>query len=116
MTAPRVFTDEDVYASLAPALRQAGIDALSTREAGRLRLADEAQLQFATEQGRTIVTFNVAHFAALHAQWISVRRSHAGIIVSSQRPIGDLLRRLVRLASQLDAASLIDRIEYLSDW
>lgn len=34
MAAPAFFTDEDVYAAIAPALRKAGLDALSSAEAG----------------------------------------------------------------------------------
>ena len=60
--------------------------------------------------------FNVAHFTALHATWLQQGRHHAGIVVSSQRRIGDVIRRLVNLGQTLDAESLIDRLEYLGDW
>jgi hypothetical protein len=63
-----------------------------------------------------LVTFNVAHFAGLHTSWIRQGRHHAGIIVSNQRPIGDLLRRLLSLGAELDAETLHDRLEFLSDW
>ena len=43
-------------------------------------------------------------------------RHHAGIVVSSQRPIGEVIRRLLHLASALDAESMRDRLEFLSDW
>jgi hypothetical protein len=36
--------------------------------------------------------FNAAHFAGLHAAWMRQGRRHAGIVVSSQRPIGDTIR------------------------
>jgi hypothetical protein len=36
MGKPAFFTDEDVYAAVAVALRKAGLDAVSTLEAGRL--------------------------------------------------------------------------------
>ena len=116
MSAAKFFTDEDVYAAVAPALRKTGVDAVSTPEAGRLRESDESQLVWSIGQGRVLVTFNVAHFASLHADWVDRGRSHAGIIVSSQRPIGDLLRRLRRLASVMDAESLRDRLEFLGSW
>jgi hypothetical protein len=63
-----------------------------------------------------LVTFNVAHFAALHAEWLAQGRHHAGIVVSSQRPIGSLVRRLLHLAATLDAEAMCDRLEFLSDW
>jgi hypothetical protein len=43
-------------------------------------------------------------------------RHHAGIVVSSQRPIGDMLRRLLRLANTLNATAMQDRLEFLGDW
>lgn len=116
MSAPRFFTDEDIYAAVAPALRRAGFDAISAPEAGRLGAADEVQLTWAADAGRTLITFNVAHFAALHATWIAHGRHHAGLVVSSQRPLGDVVRRLLHLANALEAEGLRDRLEYLGDW
>lgn len=51
-----LYTDEDVTADLAPALRWRGYSAQSTLEAGNLSLSDEAQLIFATEHGMTLLT------------------------------------------------------------
>lgn len=116
MTAIRLFTDEDIYGATAPALRRAGVDALSTPDASRRGETDESQLSWASQQGRVLVSFNVAHFAALHSRWMQSNQHHAGIIVSSQRPLNDLLRRLVHLAGTLDAETMRDRLEYLSDW
>jgi hypothetical protein len=116
MTALRFFTDEDVYGAIAPALCRSGFDAISTPGAGRLGQSDDSQLLWAAEQGRVLVSFNVAHFAGVHASWLRHGQHHAGIVVSVQRPIGDLLRRLIHLANSLDADAMRDRLEFLSDW
>ena len=116
MAAIRFFTDEDVYSAIAPALRRARIDARSTLEVGRGGQSDKSQLEWASTEDRVIVTFNVAHFAELHATWLRQGRHHAGIIVSSQRPIGEVIRRLLHLSGSLDAESMADRLEFLSDW
>ncbi|MGA2032449.1 MAG: DUF5615 family PIN-like protein [Thermoguttaceae bacterium] len=116
MTEPHFFTDEDVYAAVAPALRRAGIDTVSTPETGRRQQSDESQLDWASADGRVIVTFNVAHFAKLHADWLAQGRHHSGIVVSSQRPISDIVRRLLRLARAKDAEWMRGRLEFLSDW
>ena len=116
MSAIRFLMDEDVYGAVAPALRQAQIDALSTTEAGRGGESDESQLDWASNEHRALFTFNVGHFAGLHAVRIAEGRHHAGIIVSSQRPIGDVVRRLVHLANALEAEAMRDRLEFLSDW
>jgi hypothetical protein len=112
----RIFTDEDVYGSVAPRLREKGFDAVSTPEAKRLGESDESQLKWASQEGRVFLTFNVGHFARLHHQWVMGSHHHAGIVVSSQRAIGDLLRRVLALASALNADDMRDRIEYLTNW
>ena len=47
-----LYTDEDVTVDLASALRRRGYDAQSTVEADNMSLSDEAQLQYASDQGR----------------------------------------------------------------
>jgi hypothetical protein len=116
MSAATFFTDEDLYAALAGGLRKVGWDVVSAREAGRLGESDESQLTWAASEGRVPVTFNVAHFAALHSAWMNAGRHHSGIVVSSQRPIGDLRRRLLHLAGTLDADAMKDRLEFLGSW
>jgi len=73
-------------------------------------------LDWARAEQRAFVTFNVAHFAALHGIWLRQGRHHAGIVLSSQRPVGDLVRRLLRLTAALDSEAMSDRLEFLSDW
>jgi hypothetical protein len=116
MSQIRFFTDEDVYAAIAIGLRKAGFDAIATPEAGRLGEPDESQLEYATVENRVLITFNVGHFAHLNAQWLAAGKHHSGIVVSSQRPIGDLLRRLLNLARTLQAEEMRDRLEFASDW
>ncbi len=116
MSAIRLLMDEDVYGAVAPALRRSSIDALSTRDAGRGGASDESQLEWASSEHRALMTFNVGHFANLHAMWVTAGRHHAGIVVSSQRPIGEVVRRLLNLARALDAESMRDRLEFLSNW
>ncbi len=116
MAAIRFFTDEDVYGAVAMALRRARIDACSTPEVGRRGHSDESQLDWATAEGRAMVTFNVAHFAEIHAIRLRQGRHHAGIVVSSQRTIGDIVRRLLHLSAALNRESICDRLEFLGDW
>lgn len=116
MTAIRFFTDEDVYAAVARGVRNAGFDAISTPEANRTGSSDESQLQWSTRAGRVLLTFHVAHFSQIHSEWLSRGEHHAGLVLSSQRPIGDVLRRMIHLGGKLDAETMIDRIEFLSDW
>jgi hypothetical protein len=116
MTAIRFFTDEDIYGSVTAKLREKGFDSVSTPGADRLGETDESQLAWAAQEGRVILTFNVDDFARLHVDWLTQSRHHAGIVVSSQRPIGDLLRRALALATSVSAEEMQDRIGHLSNW
>jgi predicted nuclease of predicted toxin-antitoxin system len=90
----RLYLDEDVDVALASTLRQRGIDALTTQEAGNIGWPDEDQLTFATQTGRVFFTHNRGDFARLHQAGMRSGRSHVGIILSDQLPVGELLRRL----------------------
>ena len=116
MSAIRFFLDEDIYGAISTALQNRGVDGISTPEVERRGESDESQLEWAAAHGRVLVTFNVAHFAKLHGTWMKQGRHHAGIVVSSQRPIGDLLGRMVHLAKTLNADVMLGRLEFLSDW
>jgi hypothetical protein len=116
MSAIRLYTDEDVFGVIAPALRRHGIDAVSTPETARLGESDESQLSWAANQGRVLITLNVGHFVCIHGNWLAQGRHHAGIIVSQHRTVGDLLRRVTAVAARLDAETMVNRLEFLSDW
>ena len=112
----RIFTDEDIHGHVAERLRSSGFDAKSTPEANRTGELDEAQLLWAASEQRVLVTFNVRDFARLHYELIVGGDQHWGIVVSEQRTIGDLVRRLLNLARSLDADAMRCRLEYLSGW
>jgi hypothetical protein len=98
----RLFTDEMISPDLAVELRRRDYDAVSCHEVGRANQAipDPDQLQYATDNGRAILTFNVRHFIGLDQQWRTDQRAHAGIIVSPR--IADLGHLLQCVARHLD--------------
>ena len=97
MASIQFFTDEDVYGAVATQLQNSGFDAVSTPDADRLGVSDESQLAWAAQENRVLVTFNVSDFARLHYQWLGDGRHHAGVIVSRQRPIGEVVRGLLHM-------------------
>jgi predicted nuclease of predicted toxin-antitoxin system len=109
----RIFFDEDVHSALAAALRKRGYDAVLALEEKRLGLSDESQLNFATEENRCLVTFNVGDFVRLHNRWIDAGREHAGIIVSKQLPVGESLRRLLVLLQKESGDSMRGQVRFL---
>jgi hypothetical protein len=109
----RIFLDEDVHATLAAALRKRGYDAVHALETKRLGLSDESQLNFASQENRCLVTFNVGDFVRLHNRWMDAGREHAGIIVSKQLPVGEMLRRLLALLQKESDDSMRGQVRFL---
>ncbi len=93
----KLFTDEHVHSGLANALRRHGCDAVSCLEANRVNqgISDEAQLAYATEYGRAMLTNNMIDFIRLDQTWKRNGQQHAGIILYTRiNTFGELLRRI----------------------
>lgn len=112
----KLYLDEDVDISLAKALKQKGIDVLTTQEAGKKRLNDFEQLEFAVNERRTILTHNKRDFTLLHKSYMLDGKEHYGIILSDQRPISEMLRGLSKLIFSLTAEQMKNQREFLSNW
>jgi hypothetical protein len=112
----RLYLDEDVDIALTAALRQRGIDVLTTLEARNSQQKDDEQLAFAARSGRAIFTHNRSDFARLHKAMMQRGDSHSGIILSDQLPLGTLLGRLSKLCFSLTQEEMGNRIEFLSCW
>jgi hypothetical protein len=100
---------------VAELLRKSGFDAISTPEAGRLEESDVSQLSWAAQEKRTLVSFNVPDFAALHTEWVQNGLDHSGVIVSKRIPIGAFVRRLVKLGTKLSAEQMVNGLIYLKE-
>ena len=119
MNSCSLYFDEDSSNSdLVFALRQRGISVLTAAEAGRKRAKDEDHLVYAASVGRVIYTFNVSDYCALHKEFMATGRNHAGIIIGAQQrfSVGEQLRRLLRLRMKLSSESMVNRVEFLSNW
>ncbi len=77
---PRYYLDEDVSHRIAPLVRAAGYDVLTTRDAGRNGTPDEEQLRFATVEGRCLVTRNTPDFTGIAQRWRENGVEHAGLL------------------------------------
>jgi predicted nuclease of predicted toxin-antitoxin system len=107
----RLYFDRHIMTRLAVDLRGRGYDVLTTEEAGKDTASDEEQLDFATAENRSILTFNIRDFAPFHETWQATSRPHAGIIVSQQlgsRQYGLLLQRMLRLLNHFTAEQMRD--------
>ncbi len=109
----QLYLDEDVHESLLPALRQHGYNAVNVREAKRRSLSDAQQLAYATEQNRTLFSFNATDYIALHLAYMQAEKSHAGILVAKQMPIGETLRRLLSFLDKFTVDDMQNQLFWL---
>ena len=113
----RFYLDEDTISrALMSALSARGVDILSAHVAGLVAVPDNQHLEYAASLRRVLFTFNTRDFARIHREWQEQDRHHAGIVVSEQAPVGQLMRRILRLADTLSAEDMIDRLEFLGSW
>lgn len=80
----RLYLDEDVPVQIAPPLRAAGFDVLTTRDAGRLKSEDPDQLEFAGREGRVLITRNRDDFVDFTVRFYDEGRPHSGVLVISK--------------------------------
>ena len=111
----RLYLDEDTMdKALVSALRARGLDLLTAHEADMIERQDDDHLAFATREGRVLYSFNVGDYCRLQAQG----RFHAGLVLALQQryPVGDQMRRLLRLVAAKSAEDMRNHIEFLSAW
>ena len=115
----RLYCDEDsMRHALIVALRKRGVDVTTALEAGMTVESDARQLEYAAKEQRAIYSFNVGDFCQLHSQWLAEGKSHSGIILARQQQfsIGEQLRRLIKLMNAVSSDTMLDRLEFLSQW
>ena len=115
----RLYLDEDsMDKALVRALQARGVDVTTALEEDMIEQADEVHLSYATTQKRVLFSFNVGDFYGLHTAWLKENRSHTGIVLSLQQQysVGEQMRRLLKLISQITAEEMKDRVEFLSNW
>ncbi|MBI3912574.1 MAG: DUF5615 family PIN-like protein [Chloroflexi bacterium] len=113
MNAIRLYLDADVSAELAIQLRAQGIDAICARDEGQTKLSDAEQLALAVRHHRAVFTHNRDHFEELVVEYFEQAKEHFGVIIAPQYELGELLRRVVKLAESESAESLQNQIRYL---
>ena len=114
MTKTRLHLDADSSKkSLHRALTERGHDVTRTPNSWMAPDAtDTEQLLGATAQGRVILSFNARDFLALAKRY----PRHAGIVLSTQKPLAILLPALDKLLSETEAEDWVGRLRWLNDW
>jgi hypothetical protein len=114
-----LYLDEDsMRRSLVRALRARSVDVMTALDAGMIARKDSEHLDYATEHGRALCSFNVGDFCRLHSEYLAQGRSHAGIILMRQQyyTVGEQLRRLLRLIASKTLEEMENGVEFLSAW
>ncbi|MGH9551328.1 MAG: DUF5615 family PIN-like protein [Terriglobales bacterium] len=106
----RFLLDEHMPAAVAAGLRQRGIEAATMHDVSRRGFSDTEQLQFSSEQGWVLVTFD-SDFLAMAKEGIE----HLGIVWCSDRKysIGQLVRALALLHAVTDRDAMRNHVEFL---
>jgi predicted nuclease of predicted toxin-antitoxin system len=102
--------DENVDPDVALALRRQGIDVTTTLEMNLLGKTDEAQLAFACEQRRVIVTHDT-DFLRLASQ--STEHWGVAFCKNNTRSLGEIIRSLVLVYEVFSPNEMQGWIEYL---
>ncbi len=109
----KLYLDQDVWVGLAASLRQAGFDAIATKEANRKGASDAEQLAYAITEKRAILTHNTRHFVPLARTLFYESKPHYGIIVAPHLEKGELLRRTTALLASVSAEELANTLRFL---
>lgn len=106
----RFHLDECVDVAVAEGLRRRGIDVTISGESGLSGALDQAQLAFATQEGRVLVTQD-SDFLRLHRQGIH----HDGICyyLAGTISIGQIIRSLILVHAVLTPEQMRGNVEFL---
>lgn len=119
MTRLRLYIDEDsMDDDFVKALRLRDVDVRTASDDRMRGITDLEQLQWSTQRGRVLYSFNVADFYALHADFLRREEQHAGIVLAQQQryTIGDQLRSVLKLMAALSAEEMVNQLIFLSAW
>jgi hypothetical protein len=123
----RLILDEMWTPAIALELRKRGLDVIAITEpanAGRYAgISDDQVFARAQEDGRAVVTDNIADYEQVRRGWANSRRAHHGLIYALDPPfnrhrgegvIGQMVNALVHFLSSPDAArEPFNRAHYL---
>lgn len=112
----KLYLDEDVDINLAVRLGSYGYNVVTTLEVGNLGNSDEKQLEYATHNGRAILTHNRRDFRRLHRAWMLRAQHHCGVIVSVHLNLDEFERRMLNLLRGVSTEQAQDMLFSLSDF
>jgi predicted nuclease of predicted toxin-antitoxin system len=105
----RIYADESVNVDIVEGLKRRGVDAFSARDASKLGLTDEEQLEFAMKNRAVIFTHDVDFLT------MALDREHHGIIYVHQRKVsvGGCVRRLKTIVEVKTSEEMRNQVVFL---
>jgi Domain of unknown function (DUF5615) len=120
------YLDSDVSVRLAPWLRVAGHDAVTSGDQGHRQATDDEQLLIAAQQGRIVLTHNRKDFVLLHDAWRRwplawgfPAQAHNGILVldqHSERELAAVVDEFVTMSATVVLGSALYWWRHRSGW
>lgn len=116
----RLLLNEQINPQVAIELRKRGYDIVAATEAGTRGASDLEQLVAAASDRRAIVTYNIADFQELFAEWAQRGLTHFGIVFVSektipQKSVGPLVLALERTLKEYRSEdALLNQALYLT--
>ena len=92
----KYYLDEDISPKVADMLRGYQVDAVSAHEVHMTGVSDREQLEFAAQQGRSMVTRNRDDFVRLTVRYFNELRPHYGVLIVPYSIPGDRFRLMAR--------------------
>ena len=108
-----LYLDEDVSVLIADLLRARGFVVTTTLEAGNLGCSDQAQLEYAVNNERGLLTHNRADFGRLAQGYFSSARMHHGIIIAVRRSPKEIVARLLPILNSATSDEIQNQLLYV---
>ena len=96
----RILLDEDVHAALSTILQKRGFDVVHAQEVDKKGISDAEQLEYAVNERRCLISFNVKDYVLLHNDYVRQEKEHWSII-TYQVPVTFLGVELDREATDI---------------
>jgi len=113
------YLDEDAMAdALVTALIDRGIDVTTANLEDMVNRADPEHLDLRHFTGASPLLYNIGDYCQLHTEYLSIGKTHTGIILASQQRfgIGEQMRRLLRIIAVLSVEETQNNLQFLSNW
>ena len=108
-----LYLDEDVDILIADLARGYGFVAETTRDADQLGCNDAAQLEYAVNHQKTLLTHNRADFERLAAVYFETGKAHYGIILAVRRSPYEIVKRLLLLLNHVTWEEIQNQVRYI---